>query len=40
LDDANKYVQEIQEHLEQKDWRKVLDDATYKYELEWPDDSE
>ena len=40
LDDSNKYIQEIQQTLEQKDWRRVLDEAQNKYEIEWPNDSE
>jgi hypothetical protein len=40
LDESNKYIQEVQNDLEKKDWRNVLDEAKNKYELEWPDDSE
>lgn len=40
LDDSNKYIQEIQNELEKKDWRNVLDDAKNKYEMEWPDDKD
>jgi hypothetical protein len=40
LDDSNKYIQEIQEVLEKKDWRNVLDEAKNKCEIEWPDDQE
>lgn len=40
LDDSNKYIQEIQNELEKKDWRNVLDEAKNKYEMEWPDDKD
>ena len=40
LDDSNKYVKEIQDHLEAKDWQNVLAEAQQKVEIEWPDDSE
>jgi hypothetical protein len=40
LDDSNKYVKEIQDELEAKDWRNVLMEAQKKYEIEWPDDRE
>ena len=40
LDSSNKYINEIQTQLENKDWRGILADAQNKYELEWPDDRE
>lgn len=40
LDDSNKYIREVQEELENKDWRGILAEAQNKYELEWPDDRE
>lgn len=40
LDDSNKYIKQIQDELEAKDWRNVLEEAQKKYEIEWPDDSE
>lgn len=40
LDDSNKYIKEIQDELEAKDWRNVLAESEKKYEIEWPDDSE
>ena len=40
LDESNKYVKEIHEELEKKDWRNILDEAQKKYEIQWPDDSE
>ena len=40
LDDSNKYIREVQDVLEDKDWRGILVDAQNKYEMEWPDDSE
>ena len=30
----------MQDTLEQKDWRRVLDESKQKYEMEWPDDKE
>ena len=38
LDQSNKYINEIQNDLENKDWRGVLADAQNKYEMDWPDD--
>jgi|JI9StandDraft_1071089.scaffolds.fasta_scaffold945949_2 hypothetical protein len=40
LDDSNKYIREIQDELEKKDWRNVLEEAKQKYEIEFPDDRE
>jgi hypothetical protein len=40
LDDSNKYIREVQDVLEAKDWRNVLADAQNKVEIEWPDDRE
>ena len=40
LDDSNKYIKDVQEELEKKDWRNILDEAQQKYEIEWPDDRE
>ena len=40
LDDSNKYIKEIQDELEAKDWRNVLMEAQKKYQIEWPDDRE
>jgi len=40
LEQSNKYINEVQAQLEEKDWRGVLADAQNKYELEWPDDRE
>ena len=40
LDDSNKYIREIQDHLENKDWRGVLEEAQNKCQLDWPDDRE
>jgi hypothetical protein len=31
LEDSNKYVREIQDVLEKKDWRNVLEEAQHKY---------
>lgn len=30
-------MREIQEQLEKKDWRDVLNEAQKKYSLDWPD---
>ena len=40
LDNSNRYIREVQDELEAKDWQGVLADAQNKYEMEWPDDSE
>lgn len=40
LDDSNKYIREVQDVLEAKDWRNVLAEAQEKVEIEWPDDRE
>lgn len=40
LDQSNEYIKEVQEHLEQKDWRGVLADAQNKCEIEWPEEEE
>lgn len=40
LDQSNKYINEIQNELENKDWRGVLADAQNKCQIEWPDDQE
>lgn len=40
LDQSNKYIQTIQEELQNKDWRNVLAEAQNKYEIEWPNDQE
>jgi hypothetical protein len=40
LDDSNKYIREVQEALEEKDWQGVLADAQTKCQIEWPDDRE
>lgn len=40
LDDSNKYIKEVQDALEAKDWRNVLAEAQNKVEIEWPDDRE
>ena len=40
LDDSNKYIKEVQEVLEDKDWRGILADAQNQYAIDWPDDSE
>ena len=40
LDDSNKYIREVQEELENKDWRGILAEAQNKYQMDWPDDSE
>ena len=39
LDDSNRYVRDIQEYLEAKDWQNVLAEAQHKVQIEWPDDS-
>ena len=36
LDDSNKYIKDIQNQLERKDWRNILNEAQRKYEVEWP----
>lgn len=40
LDQSNKYIQEIQNELQKKDWKNVLSEAQNKYEIQWPDDSQ
>lgn len=40
LDDSNKYIKEMQELMEKKDWQGVIEEAKNKCELDWPQDQE
>ena len=40
LEDSNRYIREVQEALEDRDWRGVLPDCQNQYAIDWPDDSE
>lgn len=36
LDESNKYMAQVQQELEDKDWRSVVEQAAQKYEgIEW-----
>lgn len=36
LEDSNKYIKDMQNLMQKKDWQGILDDAKNKYELDWP----
>ena len=38
LEDSNKYIKDIQNELERKDWQNVLAEAKQKTDIQWPED--
>lgn len=40
LEDSNKYINDVQQYMEKKDWRGILDEAKQKYEVEWPEEED
>ena len=35
LEDSNKYINDVQQYLENKDWRGIIEEAKQDYSIKW-----